>query len=192
MKSPVNAFWDYFRQHAQELSRQSSAENYVYDAMLAQLQQIHPQLFLEFCVSTPLNELVLTADGNCDLFPLIEEIASLAPSIPGWKVIALKPKLGFPRTVRWEGVVVYPAEVVFIPVFKNGTGELGLRLYVKGVTRENKEDVHNALLRALDSGLGERCFAEKISATWVYPHSELPSSAEPVPLLGLENYLSTL
>ena len=62
---------------------------------------------------------------------------------------------------------------------KRNTGEMGLKLYVPGLSEASQEDIHDALLRTLDSGLGERQFAERVEATWVYPILEAPSEACP-------------
>ncbi|HVK02972.1 MAG TPA: hypothetical protein VM490_05830, partial [Armatimonadaceae bacterium] len=40
-------------------------------------------------------ELVLSADGNRDLFPAVRRLADAAPvsSLPGWKVVAFRPRV---------------------------------------------------------------------------------------------------
>ena len=186
MKEVITEFWRCFAEHRLELKRIESADDPAYDVVLQALQQIDDGLYFEFCSTPGTNELIVTAEGKKELFPLVEEIVREAPHIDDWQVFALKPKRGFPVTTRWEQTKLLIGDVVVLPVFRE-TGEMALRLYIPGLSEKNQEDIHNALLRVLDSGLGERRFAECIEATWVYPLSDAPSQA--FPLSDLDDYL---
>src|SRR5262245_50317274 len=98
-KAALSAFWAGFRARAAELKAMTSADDPVYGAVLAELQKIHPGLWLEIGGS----DFIVTAEGRQDLFALVEEVVAAAPSLPDWTFIALKPKLGFPERTRWEG-----------------------------------------------------------------------------------------
>ena len=117
----IAEFWRVFQEHEGELAAVSSADHPVYDRILDQLQQINPKLYFEFSSNTGELELIITADGNRSLFELVESIVAAAPKIPGWSVHALKPKLGFPITTRWEGITITIADTVFEPLERHGS-----------------------------------------------------------------------
>ena len=192
MSDPIDNFWRRFLDHEAEFAGAGSIEDPVCDLILDALQRVNPGLWFEFCINPGVNEFIVSAEGKRELFSLVEEIVAKAPVMEAWKIFALKPKLGFPVWNIWEGHEVTIADVVFLPVFHRETRELGLQLFVDGLNEDNKDDAHNALLRAIDHGLGERRFAEEVSATWVYPLSELPDDRRPIPLVELESYLDGL
>jgi hypothetical protein len=189
----ISAFWGAFLRLAPRLAAIESAEDAAYDELLAALHQIDERLFLE--VGTPeeegaQSELIVTAEGDRALFSLAQQVVARAPASSGWKFFALKPKLGFPDITEWEGVTVRPAEVRFEPLRRSGSLALGLRLYVPRLLEKDRRDVLSALLRALDSGLGEEQFAERIEHVEV---CALPVDSGPddfTPLLELERFLA--
>jgi hypothetical protein len=184
MTSPAIAeFWRLFEARHAELAQAGSADAAVYDALLAALQRVHPGLFLEFATAPGDCELVVTAEGDRSLFPLVAEVVAAAPAVPGWSVLELKPRLGFPATVRWEGVTVEVGRLAFDPLERAGTAGLGLRVLVPGLDPEQADDALNAVLRALDHGLGERRFAEEVAHVEV---RLLPPGDEPGEHLRLE------
>lgn len=183
----IAAFWGAFVKRADELAHIRSAEEPVYDELLEELQGIDEGLYFEFSAKPGNRELIITAEGDLALFPLVDEIVAAAPSVDGWKVFALKPQLGFPESVAWEGFRVKIADVVFDPL-SDEDGNLGLSLLVPGLRDENVDDAHNALLRAIDHGLGERAFAQAVQYTEVLCLEE--PSDDYIPLTELENFIA--
>lgn len=192
MSEPIAEFWRCFLEHREEFASARSIKDPVCDVILDALKRVNPKLWFEFCTNPGVNEFIVSAEGKRTLFPLVEEIVARAPEMKEWKIFALKPRLGFPLSTNWEGREVQLAEVIVRPVFHQETRELALQLFVDGVTDANKGRIHNALLRALDHGLGERRFAEEVIATWVYPLSKLPEEGLSFPLVELEAYLDDL
>jgi hypothetical protein len=77
-------------------------------------------------------------------------------------------------------------EIRFEPL-ADKSDNLGLRLFVPGLSDDTNDAVHNALLVALDHGLGERAFAEQVHHTEVVPLAEAPEGA--LPLTELESFI---
>lgn len=186
---PIAEFWRRFARVQAELWTLTSADHPVYDALLEQLQVIHEGLYLEFSTGPGEPELIVTAEGDSSLFPLVESIVAAAPEMPGWRILALKPKTGFPATTCWEGLTITLADVVFCPLERPGTDDLGLRMLVPGIGPDESESAHNALLRALDHGLGERAFADAVHHTEVLPLPDGASADELIALVHLEEYI---
>lgn len=186
MKKAIDEFWRNFEAHKSDLERLETADDPAYEQVLASLQKLDSGLYFEFCSTPGKNEFIVTADGKQRLFLLVEEIVREAPAMQDWELFALKPRRGFPVTIKWEQTTVTVGDVLVVPVFRE-TGEMGLRLYVPHLSESNQDDIHNALLRALDIGLGERRFAECVESTWVYAVSDAPEHA--FKLTEIETYL---
>jgi hypothetical protein len=185
----IREFWTLFRQRASALVAESSADGAVYNELLAQLQRVDPGLYLEFCAHPGECELIVTPHGKRSLFDLARAVVEAAPEIEGWTMRALKPKLGFPVTAQWDTATVTLASVVFKALARKGSDDLYLRMFVPGLDEENRIAVHNALLGAIDHGLGEEKFAESVDSTEL---RKLPEDADPsdyIPLLELEAFL---
>jgi len=181
-------FWSLFRERATHLARAESADDAVYDELLDKLQEIEPGLFVEFSASQPECQLIVTADGDRDLFPAARAAVAQAPRLEGWTIQALKPRLGMPATAAWEGVTVEIDEVVFEPL-QAEDADRGLRMYVPGLEHADVDAAHNALLRALDHALGEERFALGVQFTEVLP---MPANFDPeahIPLRDLEQFM---
>ena len=182
------AFWSLFRERAMHLARAESADDAVYDELLDKLQEIEPGLFVEFSASQAECELIITADGDQDLFPAARAAVAQAPRIDGWTIQALKPRLGMPATACWEGVTVEIDEVVFEPL-QTDDSDQGLRIYVPGLEQADVSAAHNALLRALDHALGEERFALGVRFTEVLPMPENFDPEAHIPLRDLERFM---
>ena len=182
----IPAFWEHFVAHADELARIESADDPVYDAMFEKLQAIDEGLFFQFATGDP-HDLVITAEGDSELFPLVEQIVAAAPSVAGWTVTALKPKLGFPVTAAWEGVSVAVGGVLAAPALDDDENP-GLILFVPEWREADEDDLRCALLQAIDHGLGERRSAEVVTFVEVRPLAEAADGVS-FPLTELEQHL---
>lgn len=186
--STPSQFWETFGRLKDQLVEEGRALGETYDALLDAVQKVRPGLYLEMCLNTHPKEFIISAEGSRELFPAVEEIVRAAPKIDGWTFLALKPKLGFPVTAEWEGVEVRIADVTFKPI-GHPDGTMGLHLFVRGLRPEQAGAVHNALLRALDHGLGERAFAEQIEGTQIAATPGWLKAAGLIPLTDLEEFL---
>jgi hypothetical protein len=180
-------FWELVMNRAELLAQIKSADDPVYDELLEKLQQIDAGLWIEF--EPDARELIITADGNSALFDLVEGIVALAPRDSDWQFFALKPKSTFPETVRWESVRIAISDVFATVHFDDDAAECGVVLHVAGLAPDDIEAAHDALLRALDHGLGERGFAELISYIEVVPLRDEGSDSTYVPLHDLESHI---
>jgi hypothetical protein len=185
----IAGFWQVFRREAAILARTASADSAAHRILLEALHAIDPGLFLEFAIEPGASELIVTADGTQSLFPLAREVVAAAPRVEGWTVRALKPKLGFPVTVRWENVTLRTPEIVFDPLERAGAQELGLRILVPGLEEKDIDDAHNAILRAMDHGLGEEQLANAVAYTEVRPLPADAAAGDFIPLTELEMFI---
>jgi hypothetical protein len=186
-KAAIQDFWTLFSVRADALAKIESAEDPVYDEMLAKLHEVHDGLFFEFSTKDGASELIITAEGERALFGLVDDIVAAAPKVMGWSYVALKPKVGLARSITWEGHVIDCAEVVFEPLEDEKSGDFGIRLLVPDLPKDRQESAHNGLLRVLDHALGERRFADEIKFTEV---SALDADADDyIPLSALDRFI---
>jgi hypothetical protein len=185
----IAPFWLQFRERQDELKAIRSAAEPVYDQLLEALQQVERRLYFEFSVNGDSCELIITADGKQEVFPAARAVVAAAPPLPGWNIHALKPKLGFPKLVSWEGASLDVARVMFDPLERKSTGELGLDLVLTGVDAAHATDAHNALLRAIDHGLGEERHATAIAFTQLKLLPQEADTSTFIVLTELERFL---
>jgi len=103
----IRFFWDWFQFHAPQLRGIRSSQSPEYAEIERRLKKIGDVHF-EIGGGPEKSdlELVLTAHGNSDGFPLIDEIAAAAPRIEGWRICALKPPLLENLKIVFEGQAV--------------------------------------------------------------------------------------
>jgi hypothetical protein len=185
----ISEFWQLFQRREAELAAAKSADSPVYDALLDQLQKIGAGLYLEFSANTAQRELIVSADGDRSLFPVARAVVAAAPDVGGWTIRALKPKLGFPMVTTWGKVELKIEELVFEPLEAEGTDDLGLLILIPGLADEDLDDAHNAVLRALDHGLGEEHLAEAVRHTEVAPLPPDEKADDYIALVELESFI---
>ena len=190
IKERIRRFWREFERLAPRLNAAASANDTTYDTLLADVQQVHPELYLEFSVGQP-SELIVTAEGNREVFSLAREVVAAAPPVSGWSIRALRPKMGFPRSVRWNEVEIRLSDVRFQPLFVEGSDDLGLRIFVPEIREDQVEDAHNAILRALDHALGEEQFATAVRFTEIVIDTASSDSEERIPFAELEAFITS-
>lgn len=185
----IEVFWGEFEKLADKLFLLNSVDDPVYDALLARLHKIDPNLFIEFSADPVARKLIITADGDQELFSTVDLIVAQAPQSTSCNIIALKPKLGFPSSASWEGLTIDIATISFDPLSPRGSSDLGIRIYVPDLAAENVDRAYDAILRALDHGLGERFFAENVQHIEVVAFPDHVPADEFIPLTDLEKYI---
>ncbi|MBL8898643.1 MAG: hypothetical protein JNM84_13485, partial [Planctomycetes bacterium] len=159
----IRTFWSWFAAHSEALLAIATSDDELLSSLLAQLHAIHPGLYFEIQVEREPLELVVTAEGRRELFPLVERIVLAAPALPAWRYVALKPAQGFDFTSEFEGVRVEPTQLWFLPLANANTpGKLGIRVGWPELQPEQHDLALTALLKALDTAIGERCLATEI------------------------------
>lgn len=187
----INAFWSWVKAHQDDLDALESPEHPFWDELLGQLQQIDEGLWFE--VSMPgddVRELVITAEGDWELFPLVEAMVSVAPDLQGWDVVALKPAMGFEFGIRYEGLDLDPRKMWFQPlVDEDAPDVLGLRVAMPGFEDDQEQAFANGLLVILDTALGEKSAASDVDVVEVCEVPDDPQDEGFVPLPELASYV---
>ncbi len=183
-------FWAWFKENEDRLAAIDAHDDPFLNDALRQLQAVDDGLFLEVGTNCEPKEFVITACGNTKLFPLIDILASTAPPIPGWQIVALKPAMGFDFKTNYEGIEYNPKKMWFLPlVKKHDPTFLGLRIGVEKLPSGGGEEAYNAVATILETGLGERSFAEEVGHLEVVALPAKPEEEGYMELVDLPRYI---
>jgi hypothetical protein len=187
----IQEFWRWFQAHRAEFDVLTDTAAPFWDAALSQLHRLDKRFWFE--LSKPdgdHREFIITAEGHADIFPLADDIVALAPQIPGWQIIALKPPMGFDFTTTYEGIRFEPRAMWFLPLNSSFRPEdLGVRVGVPNFTDDIKRQASNAVAVILDTALGERAAALDIQHLEVSTLPESPESHGYIELYELPAYI---
>jgi hypothetical protein len=91
-RSSVEArFWKWFVAHKDAVATIRHANEPIANELAVELRKVHPRLVFEMGLGTP-KELIISASGERDGFPAVKRLVAAAPAIPGWVVIAFRPR----------------------------------------------------------------------------------------------------
>jgi hypothetical protein len=188
-------FWKWFEKNnkkylfiheVEEKERQKFVEE-----LLTQLRGFHEKLV--FVIGGhPLqdHELIISADGQVELFDKVDELVSLAPVIKDWKIIACKPPMGFEFRINFEGIEFDPQYIWFTPLHSEShPDEVGVLVGIPDFNEARKEDFFYGALMLLESCLGERVCAHELDYIDVGPLPPEPEEEGYLEVNKLPEYL---
>lgn len=184
--SDIADFWRWFEAHATRL-REEPDGDIVCDAITEALGKVHEGLVGEIGRAPSLDEatLVISANGNQELFPIVEDLFAERPSVPLWEIIAFRPPANpnDPGVIEMDGLELSIAAMRFVHSLEDGMLELDV--FVPGYV-EDDETIGSMCFIALDHTVGEYRMETRIGGIALYPIEDAPPSARPlVELLAL-------
>jgi hypothetical protein len=163
------AFWQWFVTY-QNRSSGGSVYSDMVESITTTLQSVDRRLGIE--ISEPnsggVRDMIITANQNKSLFPLVEALVEAAPQIKGWRFIALKPERGFAFRFLQDGHDLSPTDWSFM-VLRDESGRLGIRLYIPGESVELPDDI---LRTIVTTGIGEIRSASIVELTYTQTADE--------------------
>jgi hypothetical protein len=188
----INAFWAWLASRQSDLNAMESPDDPFWDELLARLQAVNEGLWFEVSAASDKDrEFVITAQGDWELFPLVEAMVSVAPELPGWTAVPLKPAMGFGFSIGYRGLELNPDDMWFEPLVDPDSPEvLGLRVAVQGFNDEQEEEFANGLLLILDTALGEKAAATDVDLVEVCEMPADPDDEGFLPFTDLASYLA--
>jgi hypothetical protein len=184
-------FWQWFVAHRVQFEALTSAEDGFWEEAEDRLQRVDERLWFELEVEPggP-RQFIVTVEGWEDAFPVADELVSRAPKLEGWKFVSLRPAEGFGFTLEHEGSPLDTRTLWCLPVIdEEDPASLGLTIGLPALTPAKQEWAENAVLIALDRGLGERAAAEEIQFLELAKLPAAPAKAGYFPLADLPVYL---
>lgn len=170
----IEVFWTWFVANAARVRRSGPGTADVPAEITAQLHRIAPQLAWEITPSKVGDwQLVVSADGNRELFPLVHAVVAAAPSVPGFRVKAFRQRGSTEGTIQYRGGKLAPSDIRF-SAEPRGADAIAVTLFIRGLSDDNDETLSGAAVLLLDDLLGEYDAITKIAEL---KRSPLPSDA---------------
>lgn len=149
-------FWEWFKENVSRIEEGRRAHPTLPDEIVSRLREIHPDLVFEVATygDRP-NEFIVSADGIRDVFPHVERVVASAPEIPGWRIIAFRPREEdwATSTLRYDGFELDPNDLWFRADMIHG--EFALTVFADGLAGERRKSLIAAIFLMLDGALGE-------------------------------------
>ncbi len=185
-------FWNWFTTNERSLRELSNPSEPFWDVALEQLQLVDERLWFELSNrDDEIREFIVTAQGNIEAFDAAQALITAAPVTLGWRLVPLKPAMGFDFKTNYENKIFDPREMWFLPLVRAGHPQfLGLRVGIEGLKPERNADSLNAVLVILDTALDERVAALEIEHVEVSPLPPDPESLGYIELPELSDYIS--
>ncbi|QDA61904.1 hypothetical protein [Hymenobacter jejuensis] len=154
----TEAFWLWFVENRAEFEHLNEATRNEKDEklnqLLEQLLKIDDGLAVEVSnESQGVRDLVISAEGDKEKFPVVKEIVQTAPFIPGWTVTAFRQRSDDDFTLQYRSLRFTPSDMYFYPIAEGDS--LDLIIYSKGLKNHNPDTVAFYGLIAMDNVLGE-------------------------------------
>ena|SRR6218665_171325 len=189
----VNActvFWNWFCENEKKfynaLSERKNVENDFFNPLTDTLDKLREGLY--FVAGMPdkqTAELIFTAEGKSKHFVFVEALVALAPEIPGWKFVALKPANIGNMRIRMDEYIFSTENIWFYSnIHKAYPDKIDIMIVHKDYTEENKDLITNGCFLLLENLLGEINFASVIDAAKVCGAAEATEELVPVTKLN--------
>lgn len=160
-----DAFWTWFRDNAPRFENYLENTHEVVAAIGQQIGAVDNQLNFELGrADDGIYEFIVSADGIRDVFPAVQALVAAAPVIPGWRVIAFRPRKSgdLANEVRYEGLSLGAGSLWYRATPNDD--RLDLTLCVEGQDVTGVHSMLGAVFLLLDATLGEFDVATKIGA----------------------------
>jgi hypothetical protein len=164
----VQIFWRWFELHENELFDVVSYDAHVLDSLRDELQKVRDGLTFELGNTAETRDLVISADGDKDLFPQVISLVKGAPNLRRWRFVAFRPRGIFPVEIA-IGEKVADSKDVSFSLLDNGE-VAGIRLFIPGY-EANDLGWREIGYLLLDHALGEYDVEQSLPLIKMYsPH----------------------
>jgi hypothetical protein len=181
--APNAEFWQWFRANDDRLKAAMYGEDAdAREAASAELREavntVAPELILEFGQGgegEP-DQLVVSADGRPERVDAVKDFVASAPAIPGWEVVAFRPRMeiGGEVEIVIQGERIAPADVWFS--IEDDGGGLGLKLYVRDLTDKNSKMRGLGATLLAEHAMGERDAVTLLNSLQIEPLPNDPTT----------------
>jgi hypothetical protein len=183
-RNPRERFWEWFGHNSGRLFRFEADRDAVFAELSGELARVSKGLTFEIGEEKAgQREFVVSADGIRELFPAVQKLVAAAPPLPGWTIVAFRQPKSLDFTIQL-GEHELGADDVWFSAAPEGE-RVGLTLYVRGLTDDNRHLLGPAVFLLLDSAVGEYNVETKVGAIDSRPLPEDPAAQglQPLPAL---------
>lgn len=159
-------FWSWFENNQNKYLFLSDVDEEVkenlLDDFLEELQKFNEQLYFEIGghPDDEKVELIISAEGNTDVFPAVEDLTACAPSFKNWEIIAFKPPMGKGFKMEFHGIKFDPETIIYVPLHSEANpNSIGINVCYPDFEESEKEIYLTGTFLILDTILGEKSAA---------------------------------
>lgn len=161
--SAQKTFWTWFQDNTAFLETYAENTTAVVAAIGERLNAVNRQLTFEMGrADDGIYEFIISADGMSKAFPDVVALTKAAPTVPGWRIIAFRPRkldsLG--KTVRFEDMEL-STNALWYRSSDQGD-RIAVTLCVDGRDKDGAQAMLGPVFLLLDATLGEYDVATKI------------------------------
>lgn len=170
-------FWTWFQANQTSFHASVKANDRVVETFLDKLGPELAKLkegiyFLTGMFDEHTAELILTAEGDVLVIPVVEDLVAAAPKLPNWRFTALKPPCDIEHvSIGMNGHSFDKDNVFFRPV--ESADSVDIQLSHADLTEENREALVPGLHILLDNFLGELEYLEGIDGVEIVEPGDL-------------------
>jgi hypothetical protein len=168
-------FWAWFQKNSVRLFAFESDRG-VLDELSAALHRVERGLTFE--LGPPRDgkrEFIVSADGIRDRFDAVRKLVAAAPALDQWTVIPFRPPKDIDQIAITFGQQRLAADDLWIRAERDGD-RVGLNIFVRRLTEENREMLSGAVLLLLDSALGEYAVETQVGFIEIHPLPAQPAA----------------
>jgi hypothetical protein len=158
---PEERFWTWFAQNSRALLESEDFEGPLFDELTEELEGVEAGLVWEMGIHEWGREIIISADGNRNLFPTVEKMVAAAPRIEGWKVVAFRPRKALDLTLQ-IGDLSLKAENISYMMRPGSPGKVSLDIYIDDFRKDDQRFIELAFI-FLDAALGEYDMETKVA-----------------------------
>ncbi len=155
-------FWNWFQKNEEifynTLKQQGDIKKIFFDKLAPKLDELKDGFwYLAGMYDDTTAELILTADGVIKNIAFVEELVEAAPTMPNWKITALKQPNDINKySIEMEGYKFNDKTMNFYPIdHPTMPDEIDIVITHKDLNDENKRVITNGVYLAIDNSLGE-------------------------------------
>lgn len=183
-----NPFWSWFIQTIAPLGAEGLDQDDIVARIDEEFSKVYPDLAFELWgPDGDAVDFVISADGQTELFSEVLDAVRSAPRIPGWRIVAFRPRRSIRARVSAMGHQLSGDQVWYH--CEPEDGRLRVSLFVEDIDDDNWDILCATSCVLLDMALGEFDAATKIAALEHYPMNDETRVLAPKPLSQLPEEL---
>lgn len=187
-KTVTDPFWSWFIRTIAPLGADGLEQDDIVARIDEEFSKYHPDLAFELWGPDGDEvDFVISADGQTELFADVLDVVRDAPRIPGWRVVAFRPRRSIRARVSAMGHQLSGDQIWYH--CEPEDGRLRVSLFVEDIDDDNWDILCATSCVLLDMALGEFDAATKIAALEHYPMNEETKTLAPKPLAQLPEEL---
>lgn len=170
-KNSINTpadFWKWFMEKEKIYFTSIKTQKRIHENLqiiVDKLHELNPELFCLIGMHNDQTaELIITPEGDIKNIVFAEQLAETAPAIPGWKITALKPEIGFNNLSIEMYDFEFNAEKIKFYTLPDISrpDEIEINVVHNDYTADKHQEIANGCLIFLDNAIGEITMATQI------------------------------